>query len=405
MRKIVADRIGLISYAIRELVPLAREMERKGEKVIYLNIGDPLKYDFDTPHHIKEALYEGTLKGYNYYSVSEGLDELREAIAYKEKKFNGVDITAEEVIVTQGVSEAIAFIAATLLNSGDEILVPDPTYPLYQTYIRVFHGKPVFYGTIEENGWQPDIDDIRSKISEKTKAIVIINPNNPTGSVYDEKTEKAILDVAAEHDIIVISDEIYDRIVFDATFKSTAALSKDVPIIGLNGFSKVYLMTGWRLGYMYVYDPTQKYRDILVSALVKMARCRLSASTPVQYAGIAAIKGPQDHVKDMVAKIRRRRDYLYKRISEIDGMSSILPKGAFYIFPNISRIEKDDKLFALKLLKEEKVLVVHGSGFGPSGAGHLRIVLLPPIELLEEAMSRIEHFIKKMYGNRVSKIN
>ena len=376
-------------------MPIARKLEEKGEKVIYLNIGDPLKYDFQPPEHVMKALYEAVKEGYNYYSLSEGEKELREAIVEKEKKWNKVDLKPENILVTQGVSEAINFLSAILLDPGDEILIPEPAYPLYLSMPGLYDARVVKYSCTEENEWNPDVDDIATKITPKTRAIVVINPNNPTGAVYSEKTIKRILDLAAEHDIPVISDEIYDGIVFEGEFKSTASLSKDTLVIGLNGFSKTFLMTGWRLGYLYIYDPIGKYEDELRNAVIKMARTRLSASTPVQRAAIAALRGPLDHLKQMVAKLRERREYVYKRLKEIEGFETVKPKAAFYIFPRIPVNKwKDDRDFTLKLLLEKKVLVVHGSGFGDSNKNHIRIVFLPPVDILEEAFNRIEEFVK-----------
>jgi len=393
----LAERIHKLSYAIREFVPLARSLEEKGERVLYLNIGDPLKYDFDTPGHIKKALCEAATEGYNYYTFSEGDPELREAIALKEQKWHGVDVKAENIIVTHGVSEAIDFVCSVLLNRGEKALIPTPTYPLYQTYILMFDGKPVSYRCLEENGWQPDIEDIEKKIDEKTKFIVIINPNNPTGALYEEKTLKKILDIAAEHSLVVVSDEIYDGIVFEGEFKSLAKISKDVPVIVLNGFSKTFLMTGWRLGYLYVYDPTERVEETLMEAFIKVARCRLCVTTPIQRAGVAALKGSLQHLEEMKKKLLKRRDFIYKRVNEIEGLEAVKPKAAFYIFPKISeRVGiKDDREFVKKLLLEEKVLVVHGSGFGDGCKGHFRAVFLPPEEVLEEAFERIERFLKR----------
>lgn len=397
MSKNIAERISYIKYAIRELVPLAKQLEARGEKIIYLNIGDPLKYDFDTPKHVKEALYKAVIEKHNYYSLSQGDPELREAIAYKEKTWHGVEVDPSDIVVTQGVSEAIGFVCATLLNPGDELLVPEPSYPLYNVYPQLYGAKSTVYKCSEDNGWQPDIDDIKKKITERTKGIVIINPNNPTGALYEEKTVKEILDIAAEHSLIVISDEIYDGIVFEGKFKSTASLTKDTPVIVLNGFSKTFLMTGWRLGYLYVHDPTGRYKDILLQAFIKMARCRLCAATPIQKAAAVALKGPLDHLTEMVARLRERRDYIYKRIEESDYLSAVKPKSAFYIFPkiNVKGDWKNDKEFAEKLLIEEKVLIVHGSGFGKTGENHFRAVFLPPLNTLEEAFNRIEAFIRK----------
>ncbi len=390
-------RVEKLTYAIREFVPMARELERKGRKVIYLNIGDPLKYDFKLPSHVGEALYKAVKEGCNYYSPSEGDPELREAIAEKEKKFNSVDIEPEDIVVTHGVSEAINFTLSALIDEGDEALIPEPTYPLYINYVNFYGGKPVPYSCDEENGWQPKIEDLEKKVTGKTRVIVIINPNNPTGALYDEKTVKRVLEIASENNLIVASDEIYDRIILEGEFKSTASLTNETPVIGLNGFSKVYLMTGWRLGYLYIKDPTGMIKERFMEAVVNMARNRLSTVTPVQKAAVEAIKGPQNHLEEMIRKVRERRDYTYKRINEIEGLSSTKPKAAFYIFPKINAKGnwRNDKEFVKKLLLEENVLIVHGSGFGAHGENHFRAVLLPPLSILEEAFNRIEKFLEK----------
>lgn len=391
----LTERVKTIEYAIRDVVVYAKKLEKIGKKIIYLNIGDPCKYDFDTPQHIKEAYCEAIKRGYNWYSDSKGLLELREAIVEKEKRLNNVNIDPENIIITSGISEAILMFTAAVIDKGDEVLVPGPTYPPYIAYTKFFGGKPVSYKCDEENGWQPDIEDIRNKISEKTKILVVINPNNPTGALYDEKTIKEILNVAAEHELIVVSDEIYDQIVYEKRHVNTARVAGDIPVVVFNGFSKVYLATGWRLGYMYFYDPEGKLEH-LREGVEKQARIRLSTNTPAQVAAITALKGSQDHIREMVEKLRKRRDYTWKRLSEIDSINCVKPEAAFYAFPkiNLGNKWKDDKEFVLGLLKSKGVLVVFGSGFDPVyGKDHFRMVFLPPLEILEEAFNKLENYI------------
>ena len=394
----VTERVCTIEYAIRDVIVHARQVAKTGKKIYYLNIGDPVAFDFDTPQHIKQALIKAVEEGANAYSPSEGLPELRQAITQKEKRVNGVDVSSEDVIVTSGISEGIQMVMAALIDAGDEILLPGPTYPPYISYAKFFDGKPVTYETVEREGWQPNIDDLRSKISEKTRGIAIINPNNPCGALCEEKVVKQILDLAGEHDIPVLSDEIYDQIIYEKKFVSTAHLAKDVPVIGLNGFSKAHLMTGWRLGYVYFHDQEDQLLE-LKQCIEKEARIRLCVNTPVQKAGVAALDGPQNHVMEMVEKLRQRRNYAWKMLNEMEGISCAKPEGAFYVFPKIHAVGrkwKTDMEFVLELLKETGVLLVHGSGFDPVyGAGHARGVFLPPIETLEQAFNELDWFMKK----------
>lgn len=391
-------RVRTIEYAIRDIIVHAKNVEKKGKKIIYLNIGDPVKYDFDTPEHVKQALFKAVKEGSNWYSPSEGLQELREAICEKEKRVNSIEILPENIIVTQGVSEAIQMVMAAIVDEGTEILVPGPSYPPYVSYVNFFGGIPVPYKTVEENGWQPDIDDLKSKINDKTRGIVVINPNNPTGALYSERVVKKIVDLAGEHNIPLLSDEIYDRITYEKEFVSTSHIAKDVPVIGLNGFSKTYLMTGWRLGYIYFHDSHGQLSE-LKECVEKEARIRLSANTPIQKAAIAALRGPENHIKELVKKLRERRDFSWKRLNKIEGISCAKPEGAFYVFPKVNGIGskwKTDEKFVLQLLEETGVLLVHGSGFGvPHGSGHFRGVFLPPIETLEIAFDKLEQFMSE----------
>jgi len=392
------ERTRSVEYAIRDVLTFAKKLEKQGRKLIYLNIGDPCKYDFDTPDYIKKALVKAVNEGNNWYAPSEGLPELREAICEKEKKVNGVSIQAEDVIVTQGISEGIQMLMAAIVGLGDEVLVPGPTYPPYMSYVKFFGGKAVSYETVEEDNWQPNIDDLEHKITAKTRAIVIINPNNPTGALYEEKAVKTIVNLAAQHNLLLVSDEIYDRIVFKKGFTSAASVAKDVPIIGMNGFSKTYLMTGWRLGYMYFYDPEGKTAE-LKECVAKETRIRLSANTPIQKAGVEALKGPQQHINELTTKLLERRDLAWKRLNQIEGISCAKPEGAFYVFPKVEGIGtrwKTDGEFVRDLVEKTGVLAVHGSGFDETyGSGHFRAVILPPPQTLEAAFDLLEDFMLK----------
>lgn len=393
----ISDRVKKLTYAIRDIAAAAKELEKKGKKMLYLNIGDPIKYDFQTPKTFRDAAKKAIDDGYNGYSDSNGVEELRKAIVEKERKYNNIKgLEAEDLLVTAGVSEALQFVIAAATNLGDEVLLPGPTYPPYISLAEYFGAIPVTYDCDEENGWQPDIDDLRRKITPKTRIIALINPNNPTGALYSEKVVKQIIDIAGEHNILLLSDEIYDRMTFDEKLVSTAAIAKDVPVIGFNGFSKIYLAPGWRLGYMYFYDPEDKLTDLRKN-IEKEGRVRLCAPHPFQVAAITALRGPQDHLVEMNSKLRVRRDLTVKRCNEIEGMSCVTPKGAFYAFPKIDVGKKwsNCKEFVMDLLNTTGVVVVFGSGFCPrTGEGHFRTVFLPPPEMLNEAFDKIEGFIK-----------
>ena len=386
-----------VEYAIRDIVVKAEQVKRTGKKITYLNIGDPGRYDFETPVHIRQALTKAIENRQNYCSASEGTKELREAIAEKENKLNGAHIDASNVVITQGISEAVLFLMGAIVNPGDEVLTPGPCYPPYTSYAKFFDGTPVSYRTIEGQGWAPDLEDLKGKITERTRLIVMINPSNPTGSVYSQSEVARILEIAAARNIPVAADEIYDQIVYDTKFTSASSIAKETPIFGLNGFSKTYLMTGWRLGYLYLQDPEGGMRSIW-DAIQRMARVRLCANTPVQLAGVEALRGPQDHIREMVTKLRRRRDFSLKRIRNITGFTAETPEGAFYVFPNVSAVGerwRSDEQFASSLLEETGVVIVHGSGFDPRyGKGHFRAVFLPEESILSEAFDLMEGFMK-----------
>ena len=377
----------------------AEEYEKKtGKKTIRLNIGDPCKFDFKPPEHIIDAYIRALKEGKHFYGDSRGELELRQAIVEYEKRKNGIKLKTDDILVTQGAAEAVNTILSVVFDKGEELLIPSPTYPPYLSAAKFYGVKPVEYKCLEEEGWAPDLDHIRKLISRRTKAILIINPNNPTGAVYDEKTIKDIIDLAGEHELLVVSDEIYDFIVYDGRKKAsnTASLARDVPVITLYSLSKVYLATGWRIGYMYRYDPEGMIEEVW-DAMMRLLMVRLSANTPAQYAAISALKGPQDHIEKVVRKLEERRDFVVKRISEIENLSLQKPKGAFYAFPKLvgTRYTNDEE-FCRKLLWETGVVVPPGSGFGEFGKGHFRMVFLPPLNILDEALSRLEKFLRKI---------
>jgi alanine-synthesizing transaminase len=385
-----------VEYAIRDIILHARKYESNGGQVIYLNIGDPVKYDFKTPDHIKSALINAVKDNKNYYTDSEGLPELKKAVTEKESQ-KGMSVTEDDVLVTNGVSEGLDMILASIVDPNSEVLMSGPYYPPYSSYVKFYGGKPVEF-RINEDG-RPDLEDLISKITPRTRAICIISPNNPTGEVFDRKSLQQVIDVAAEHNLYIITDEIYDKIVFDDQFTGIGKVSKDAPVILLNGFSKSYLMTGWRCGYV-CFNSNASGLDELRKNVPKLARVRISANLPVQVAAVEALRGPQTHIIDIVEKLRKRRDYIVKRLNAIEGISCRIPHGAFYVFPkvNLDRYWEDDQQFVLDLLSKTGVLTVQGSGFGKAfGSSHFRIVYLPKEEVLEQAMDKLECFMHESY--------
>lgn len=392
----LSHRLIDFSYAIRDIAAVADKVRASGKKVYNLNIGDPVQVDFTTPEYICKAMAEAAYSNKNYYVNSLGIPELREAIVNLEKEKNCISMDPDQVLVTQGVSEGIMFLSAAFLDSGDEFLMPSPVYPPYLNFCKFFDGVPVEYKLNEEDDWKPDIDDLRKKITKKTKAILIISPNNPTGVVFSNKNIEDIINLAGEHDLPIISDEIYDQIIYDKKYECPASKTNDVPIIGLNGFSKAHLATGWRLGYMYFHDPENKLKDIK-EGVEKLARTRLCANSVSQFAALEALTNPHDYTVKMVEKLKERRDIAHKRINEIDGFTCVKPQGAFYLFPKIDftvvKKWKTDKEFVLDLLKNTGVCLVHGSGFGNYGKDHVRIVYLGPPDFLNEVFDIIEDYV------------
>ena len=392
----VSNRISNVEYAIRDITLHARQYEKSGTKIIYLNIGDPVKYDFPTPEHIKRALIDAVLNNFNYYADSEGILELREAIVEKESQ-KGLSISVEDVLVTNGISEGLDMVAASIVEPNTEVLMPGPYYPPYASYVKFYGGKPIEFKLTDDG--TPDLDDIKSKITPKSRALCVINPNNPTGEVFDGKSLKQLIDIAAENDMYIVCDEIYDKLVFDKEFTGIGKVAKDAAVILLNGFSKVYLMTGWRCGYICMNSNCQKLENIR-NNIPKLARVRIATNLPVQKAAVAALKGPQAYIAETVTKLKNRRDLVVKRLNEIDGISCKLPNGAFYTFPEISLTHwKTDKDFVLDLLNKTGILTVHGSGFGERGKGHFRIVYLPTEQVLQEAMDKLSDFINSKNHN------
>ena len=389
----VSKKVVGVEYAIRDIVVAARKVEQTGMKVDYLNIGDPVQFGFQPPDNVKQALIDAIKNGQNYYSTSEGLLELREEIAKKENA-KGLSIEADDILITNGVSEGLDMVISSIVEEGDEVLLPGPYYPPYASYVRLHGGIPVEFA-VDLNDSTPDFDDIKSKITSKTVAICLISPNNPTGVVFNENALKELVDIANEHNLYIICDEIYDQIIFDDKFVGIGKVTGDSPVIVLNGFSKVHLMSGWRIGYIAFNRSPQL--EALREHLPKLARVRIATSLPVQHAALESLRGPQNYINDFVSEMKKHRDLVVKRLNDMPGLSCSNPKGAFYAFPKIEDNRfGSDKEFVTKLLESKGVLTVHGSGFGEQyGSGHFRLVYLPSLEILDSAMNKIEEFVSQ----------
>jgi len=383
-----------IEYAIRDILQEANRRKAKGGDLIYLNIGDPVLYGFQTPRHLMDAAYQAMLEHHTNYSASEGVPEAVEAIK-NEARAKGM--APYEVLVTTGASEAIDFALSALVNKGENVLVPSPGYPLYNALLSRLIGEARPYLLEEENDWQPDIAHMESQIDEKTRAIVLINPNNPTGAVYSRDTLQQVIDLARKYNLLIMSDEIYEKLILNGKEHiSIASLDKETPIITFNGLSKSYLAPGFRIGWSIVTGAPELVEDY-TEAMRKLARARLCASHPKQFAIPVALNGNQSHLKKTRQKLRSRRDLTVGRLNAIPGIFCQEPEGAFYAFPRIDRPVNDEE-FVKKLIRETGVVVVHGSGFGSlPETPHFRLVFLPDEAVLNDAYDRLEDFMKKNY--------
>ncbi len=392
-RVIPASRTDNIKYAVRDVVVLAEQIAATGKEMTYLNIGDPNLYDFATPPHIIAAAHQAMLAGHCGYAPSTGLAAARQAIIDQALR-NGIE-AIQDVFVTNGASEAIDLCLSALLEPGQNVLTPVPGYPFYTATLAKLKAKENFYYLDEANGWQPDVADMAAKINDETRAIVVINPNNPTGSLASRQTLQAIVDLAAERNLIILADDIYDKLLFDGEeFVPIASLTDEVPVITFNGLSKSYIAPGFRIGWGAVSGP-ERVLDDYVEAVNKMLRARLSANHPEQYAIPAALEGDQSHIAEMIAKLTKRRDLTVDMLNAIDNISCVAPGGAFYAFAKL-HTDKNDTEFAAGLLRETGVVVVPGSGFGQvPGTQHFRVVFLPDEATLACAYGQISEFMAK----------
>ena len=390
-----ARRLDNVRYAIRDLAPLADQVIKQGHKVLTLTVGDPNIFDFQTPPHLIEAVYKAMRDGKNGYAPSPGIPEAIEAIRGEAAR-KGIQ-NVQDVFVTSGASEAVDLCLTALLNPGDEILTPCPDYPLYSAVLAKLGIEIKTYLLNEDDAWQPDLADLESKITSRTRGIVLINPNNPTGAVCSRSMLEQIAELARRHNLLILSDEIYDKLMLDGDEHiAMASVAPDLPVVTFGGLSKNYLAPGWRLGWGIVSGEAAVVKPY-VEGVHRLLRARLSANHPEQYAIKAALEGPQDHLIEVNRKLRARRDLTMKTCNSLPRMSCVAPKGAFYAFPRID-IPEGDEVFVKELLMQKHVLVVHGSGFGQKpGTRHFRIVFLPDEATLTRAYNAIGEFMRERY--------
>jgi alanine-synthesizing transaminase len=399
-----SQKLDNVCYDIRgPVLELAQRMEEEGHKIIKLNIGNVGVFGFDPPEEIQLDMIRN-LSNASAYSDSKGIFAARKAIMQycQEKGIQGVAL--DDVYTGNGVSELIVLSMNALLNDGDEVLVPTPDYPLWTAAVSLSSGTPVHYLCDESKDWAPDLNDLRKKITPRTKAIVVINPNNPTGAIYSKEVLLELTQIAREHGLILFADEIYDKMLYDGEKHiSLASLSHDVVIITFNGLSKNYRSCGYRAGWMVVSGDKEMVRDY-IEGLNMLASMRLCANVPGQYAIQTALGGYQS-INDLVSeggRLAKQRDLAWKLITEIPGVTCVKPKSALYLFPKLdSEVYpiKDDQQFVADLLKEEKVLLVQGSGFNWGKPDHFRVVFLPHEDVLTEAIGRLARFLER-YRNK-----
>ncbi len=394
-----SSKLADVCYDIRgPVLARAKQMEEEGQRILKLNIGNLAPFGFDAPDEMRHDVIVN-LSNASGYTDSLGLFAARKAIMHYTQEKNIAGVQLDDIIIGNGVSEMIVMSMQGLLEDGDEVLVPAPDYPLWTAAIRLAGGTPRHYRCDEGNGWLPDLDDIRSKISGRTRAIVVINPNNPTGALYPDELLRELVEIARRNELIVSADEIYDRTLYDgATHTSIASLADDILFVTFNGLSKNYRACGYRTGWLVVSGEKRHAQDY-IEGLTILASMRLCANVPGQYAVQTALGGYQS-IKDLVApagRLCRQRDLAWKLITEIPGVSCVKPKAALYLFPRLDPKMypiANDQEFVLELLEAEKVLVVQGSGFNWPQPDHLRLVFLPNSDDLTEAVGRIARFLE-----------
>jgi alanine-synthesizing transaminase len=376
-----AQRVDRFTYAIRNIVAEAKKVEASGLGVRYLNIGDPNQFGFVTPPHLIETVARAMRDGHNGYTASPGIPAARDAVA-EDFVRRGVPTVPDRVLITTGTSEGIELALTAIVDEGESVLVPSPTYPLYTAVLAKIGADPSYYRTDPENGWLPDLDHIRRIITPRTRALVVIDPNNPTGAIYPDALRRDLIALAEEHGLVILADEVYGDLAYDGPVTPMASLDLDAPIISYSSLSKAYLAPGWRAGWMAI-GATPRL-DGALAAIKKLADGRLCSPGPMQYAVAAALTGDRSHLVAFRQALRERAELTTIRMNAIPGMRCVAPRGAFYAMPQFTLPPgRTDEDFVLGLLRAKGVLVVYGSGFGvPPADGSFRIVFLAsPAEL------------------------
>ncbi|KAB8165346.1 aminotransferase class I/II-fold pyridoxal phosphate-dependent enzyme [Streptomyces sp. 3MP-14] len=397
MQVIQSTKLANVCYEIRgPVLDEAQRLEAAGHRILKLNTGNPAAFGFDCPPEILEDVLRNVAEAHGYGDAKGLLSARRAVMQHYQTK--GIDLSVEDVYLGNGVSELIQMSMQALLDDGDEVLVPAPDYPLWTASVALAGGTAVHYRCDEQSDWMPDIADIERRITDRTRALVIINPNNPTGAVYDEEMLRQLTDVARRHRLVVCSDEIYDRILYDgATHTSTAQIAPDLLTLTFNGLSKNYRVAGFRCGWLAVCGP-KDHATSYIEGLTILANMRLCANMPAQHAVAAALFGRQS-IEQLVlpgGRIKEQRDVAYERLTSIPGVTCVKPRGALYAFPRLDpkvyKI-KDDRQMVLDLLRAEKIMIVHGTGFNWPEPDHFRVVTLPPADELGDAIDRIGNFL------------
>jgi alanine-synthesizing transaminase len=392
-----ARRVDRFTYAIRNIVAEARKVEQGGTRVRYLNIGDPNQFGFVTPPHLIAAVERAMRDGHNGYTASAGIVEAREAVA-QDFAQRGVTVSPDRVLITSGTSEGLELALTAIVDEGEAVLVPSPTYPLYTAVLAKIGAEPQYYATDPAHHWLPDLDDVRRRVTPATRVLVVIDPNNPTGAIYPDHVRRELIALAEQHGLVILADEVYGDLAYDGPVAPMATLDPDAPIISYSSLSKAYLAPGWRAGWMAV-GATPRL-DGALAAIKKLADGRLCSPGPMQYGVVAALTGDRSHQATFREALRERADLTASRLNAIEGLSCVAPRGAFYAMPQVTLPPgKTDADYILALLRATGILCVYGSGFGTDpAAGFFRVVFLASPDELGAIYDDIAGFTREYLG-------